>query len=164
MPALSYNEQSTEIRMEEIIMLGTGFFGETLIDDFFDDFARPSRNVARYRTSDISVMKTDVQELDKGYEIDIELPGYKKEDVKAELKDGYMVITANHTSKDGEQNNNYIRRERFWGTCSRSFYVGEDIKQQDIKAKFEDGILKLYVPKKEEAPKVETNNFINIEG
>jgi HSP20 family molecular chaperone IbpA len=150
--------------MEENIMLGTGFFGETLIDDFFDDFARPVKNVARYRTSDISVMKTDVQEFDKGYEIDIELPGYKKEDVKAELKDGYMVITANHTGKDGEQNSNYIRRERFWGTCSRSFYVGEDIKQQDIKAKFEDGILKLYVPKKEEAPKVETNNFINIEG
>jgi HSP20 family molecular chaperone IbpA len=141
-----------------------GFFGETLMDEIFNDFAYPTKSVARYRTNDVSVMRTDVQEREDGYELDIELPGYKKEDVQAELKDGALIITANHNVQNEEQKDQYIRRERFWGTCSRSFYVGEEVKQQDIKAKFEDGILKLFVPKKEEVPQVETNNFINIEG
>jgi HSP20 family molecular chaperone IbpA len=141
-----------------------GFFGETLFDDFFNDFAQPSKNVTRYYTSDANIMKADVQELENGYELDLELPGYKKEDVQAELKDGTLIITAKHQTQTEEQKKQYIRRERFWGTCSRSFYVGEEIKQQDIKAKFEDGILKLFVPKKEEVPQVETTNYINIEG
>jgi HSP20 family molecular chaperone IbpA len=144
-----------------IIMLRPGFFGETLIDEFFNDFARPAKHAARY---EVSIMRTDVRELENGYELNIELPGYKKEDVQAELKDGNLIITANHKSENEEQQDQFIRRERFWGTCSRSFYVGEEIKQEDIKARFEDGLLKLFVPKKEEVPQVETNNFINIEG
>jgi HSP20 family molecular chaperone IbpA len=102
--------------------------------------------------------------LENGYELEIELPGYKKEDVQAELKDGKLIITATNNAENEEKEGKFIRRERFWGTCNRSFYVGEEVKQQDIKAKFEDGILKLFVPKKEEVPQVETNNFINIEG
>jgi HSP20 family molecular chaperone IbpA len=144
-----------------IIMLRPGFFGETLIDEFFNDFARPAKHAAGY---EVSVMRTDVRELENGYELNIELPGYKKEDVQAELKDGNLIITANHKSENEEQQDQFIRRERFWGTCSRSFYVGDEIKQEDIKARFEDGLLKLFVPKKEEVPQVETSNFINIEG
>jgi HSP20 family molecular chaperone IbpA len=145
-------------------MLRPGFFGETLIDEIFDDFANPAKNLARYRTAEVSVMRTDVKELENGYELEIELPGYKKEDVQAELKDGKLIITATNNAENEEKEGKFIRRERFWGTCNRSFYVGEEVKQQDIKAKFEDGILKLFVPKKEEVPQVETNNFINIEG
>jgi HSP20 family protein len=108
-------------------------------------------------------MRTDVQEQENGYELNIELPGYKKEDVQAELKDGTLIITAKHTSENDSQDKQYVRRERFWGTCSRSFYVGDEVKQEDIKARFEDGILKLFVPKPQEVPQVETNNFIAIE-
>lgn len=147
-------------------MLMPSIFGESLFDEFFDDFARPARKVAGYNRQTPAVMRTDVKESDTGYELNIDLPGYKKEDVQAQLKDGYLTITAS-TKKDQEQKDEtskYIRRERYYGTCSRSFYVGEDIKQEDIKAKFEDGILKVAVPKKEAQPKVEENKFITIEG
>jgi HSP20 family molecular chaperone IbpA len=142
------------------MMMRPGFFGETLIDDFFNDFTHPTK---KYRTTNVNIMKTDVQESEDGYELDIELPGYKKEDVQAELKDGTLIITATHQEQNDEQKKPYIRRERFWGTCSRSFYVGEEVKQEDIKARFEDGILKLFVPKIKEVPQVESNHFINIE-
>jgi HSP20 family molecular chaperone IbpA len=145
-------------------MLRPGFFGETLMDEFLDDVAFSARNAARLRPADINVMKTDVQEGDNGYELDIELPGYTKEDVKAELKDGNLIITATHTAENNDDNDKYVRRERFWGTCSRSFYVGEKVTQEDIKAKFENGILKLFIPKPEEVPEVESNNYIAIEG
>jgi HSP20 family molecular chaperone IbpA len=145
-------------------MLRPGFFGETFMDDFFNDFAYPTRGTAGTRAAETNIMKTDVQELDDGYALAVELPGYKKEDVQAELKNGNLIITANHSEQSENGEDKYIRRERFWGSCSRSFYVGEDIKQQDIKAKFEDGVLKLFVPKKEEAPQVEKDQFICIEG
>lgn len=147
-------------------MLMPSIFGEDLFEDFFNDFTRPSKNVVRYNTPVSGVMKTDVRETESGYELDIDLPGYQKEDVQAKLQDGYMVITANRESEKEEedQNKNYIRRERYHGTCSRSFYVGEDIKQEDIKARFEDGILKIFVPKKEAQPQVEESKFIAIEG
>ena len=146
-------------------MLMPSIFGENLFDDFFDEFAHPMRS-ARYGTPVTNVMRTDIKENDNGYELHIDLPGYRKEDVKAELKDGYMTISA-ETKKDNDSkddNGKYIRRERYYGTCSRSFYVGEDVTQEDIKAKFEDGILKLFVPKKEAAPKVEESKYIQIEG
>ena len=109
-------------------------------------------------------MKTDVKETDKGYELDIELPGYQKEDVKAQLKDGYLTVQAAKNVNNDEKNNEgaYIRRERYEGTMSRSFYVGEDVTEADIQAKFENGILKLSVPKKE-AKKVEENKYITIQ-
>ena len=145
-------------------MLMPSIFGESLFDEFFDDFARPARNTARYTTNSTSLMNTDVKETKTGYELDIDLPGYKKEDVKAELKKGYLTISASTNSTKEDKGEKYIRRERFCGTCSRSFYVGEDIEQSDIKAKFEDGILKVFVPKKEQQPVVEKNNYITIEG
>jgi HSP20 family molecular chaperone IbpA len=147
-------------------MLMPSIFGENLFDDFFDDFARPARGAARYGTPVASVMKTDIRETDKGFELDIDLPGYKKEDVKAQLKDGYMTISAEKKQEDDQKDDNgkFIRRERFYGTCSRSFYVGEDLTEADIKAKFEDGILKVSVPKKEAKPEVEEDKYIAIEG
>jgi HSP20 family molecular chaperone IbpA len=111
-------------------------------------------------------MKTDIKENEGGYELDIDLPGYNKEDVNAQLKDGYMTISAETKQENDEQDNNgkYIRRERYYGTCSRSFYVGEDITEQDIKAKFDNGVLKVFVPKKEAQPVVEETKYIAIEG
>ena len=147
-------------------MLVPSIFGEDLFDSFFEDFARPTRNVARYNAPAANVMRTDVKETETGYELDVDLPGYKKENVQVELKDGCLTVTAKTAqSKDEkDENGRYIRRERYSGTCSRAFYVGEDIEQNDIKAKFEDGILKLSVPKKEAKPKIEENRYITIEG
>ncbi|MDO4943055.1 MAG: Hsp20/alpha crystallin family protein [Lachnospiraceae bacterium] len=144
-------------------MLMPSIFGENLIDDFFNDFAKP---VTRYSNSVNTIMKTDVKETDQSYELDIDLPGYKKEDIKAELKDGYMTISAQNSTKNDEKDKDgkYIRRERYYGNCSRTFYVGDEITQEDIKAKFEDGILKITVPKKEAKPQVEEKSFITIEG
>ena len=147
-------------------MLMPSIFGESLFDEFFDDFARPVKSVARVSAPATAVMRTDIKESENGYELDIDLPGYKKEDVQAQLKAGYLTITAT-TAKNTDQkdeNGKYIRRERYSGTCSRSFYVGDDIRQEDIRAKFEDGILKIGVPKKIEQPEIEENKFITIEG
>ena len=147
-------------------MLMPSIFGENLFDDFFDDFIRPTRIAARYSAPTANVMRTDVKESDAGYELHIDLPGYKKENVKAELKNGYLTIGA-ESKQDNDQkdeNGKYIRRERYYGTCSRSFYVGEDVMQEDIKAKFEDGILKVFVPKKEAKPVIEESKYIPIEG
>ena len=111
-------------------------------------------------------MKTDVKETDGGYEIDMNLPGVKKEDVKAELKDGYLTVQVSSNTNNDEKDDKgrYIRRERFSGSCSRRFYVGQRVKQEDIKAKFENGILTMVVPKKEKEPAVEENKYIAIEG
>ena len=141
------------------------YFGENLFDDLFEDFARPMRTASHYNTS-TGIMRTDVKENDNSYELDIDLPGCKKENVKAELKNGYLTISAetNQSNDQKDEDGKYIRRERYYGSCSRSFYVGEDITQEDIKAKFEDGILKVSVPKKEAKPAVEEGRYIQIEG
>lgn len=141
-------------------------FGENLFDDLFDGFDRPFRSRSGYGVQQSALMKTDVKEKEDGYELHVELPGYKKEDVKAELKDGYLNIEAS-TSSDKEEKDKdgtYIRKERYSGVCKRSFYVGDAVEQEDIKAKFEDGILKITVPKKEAKPAVETAKYISIEG
>ncbi len=112
-------------------------------------------------------MKTDIKELDGGYELEIDLPGFAKEDVTAELKDGYLTVSAAKGLDQDEKEKKtgkYIRRERFAGACQRSFYVGEDITEQDIKAEFKHGILKLFVPKKDAKPAVETKKYVTIEG
>ena len=142
-------------------MLVPSIFGEDLFDTFFDDFKRPARS-----NTNINVMRTDIKETDAGFELDIDLPGYKKEDVQAELKDGYLTISAktNTTREEKDENGKYIRKERYSGSCSRSFYVGEQLEQEDIKARFEDGLLKVMVPKKEAKPAVEENRYITIEG
>ena len=146
-------------------MLVPSIFGESLLDNFVNDFAFPYTSPKKaYGKEAASLMRTDVKENKTGYELEIELPGVKKEDVKAELKDGYLTVTASTDSKEEKQDGKYIRKERYSGTTSRSFYVGEDITEEDIKAKFENGILKVLVPKKEEQPKVEKKSYIDIEG
>ena len=144
-------------------MLMPSIFGENLFDDWMD-FSFPSFDRDFYGNSSRSVMKTDVKETDKGYELDIELPGYHKEDVKAQLKDGYLTVQAVKNVNNDTKNEEgaYIRRERYAGTMSRSFYVGDNVTEADIQAKFENGVLKLAVPKKE-AKKVEENKYIAIQ-
>ena len=99
-------------------------------------------------------------------ELEIDLSGFKKEEVRAELKDGYLTVSAETNTKKDEKagDGKYIRRERYSGSCSRSFYVGDGVKQEDIKAKFEDGTLKLFVPKEAAKPAVEQKKYISIEG
>ncbi len=143
-------------------------FGESLFDDFMSfPFEREFFNGHNplYGKHEKNIMKTDVKETDAGYEMDIDLPGFKKEDVTAKLEKGYLTISAVKGLDKDEKNDAgvYIRRERYTGQCSRTFYVGEDVKQEDIKAKFEDGILKVFVPKTE-PKKVEEQKYIAIEG
>jgi HSP20 family molecular chaperone IbpA len=148
-------------------MLMPSIFGESLLDDFFgDDFSNPATRNNRYMTPVNSVMKTDIKENEDSFEIDIELPGYKKEDISAELKDGYMTISAskNVSNEEKAEDGKYIRRERYSGSCSRSFYVGKVVSEDEIKARFEDGILKLTVPKKEAKQKLPEKKLISIEG
>ena len=147
-------------------MLMPSIFGENLFDDFFEDLAKPARSLARFASPSSDVMRTDVKETEDSFELDIDLPGYKKEDVKAELKDGYMKVSAEtkQVSNTGEEDGSkYLRRERYFGSCSRTFYVGDDIKQEDIKARFEDGILKISIPKKEKPVEPDNRTYINID-
>lgn len=127
-------------------------FGENLFDDFFHDFdmfpAWSGRNPL-YGKHARNMMKTDVRELDNTYELDMDLPGFKKDEITVDLKNGYLTVqAAKGLDKDQQdQAGNYIRRERYAGVCSRSFYVGDTLRPDDIGAKYEDGILKLSVPK-----------------
>lgn len=131
--------------------------------DLFDDFFEP-----RYygSNSSNSLMKTDVKETKEGYVLTVDLPGVKKEDLKAELKDGCLTIsaTSNQSNDETDEEGRYIRRERFSGSFSRSFYVGDYLTQEDIKARFENGILTLNIPKKDQMPKIEEKKYIAIEG
>lgn len=144
-------------------MLRPSILGESLFDDFMD-FAVP-RMGRVFESSTQNVMRTDVKETDNGYEIDIDLPGFNKEDVKAQLKNGYLTIQASQNADNDQKDEEgkYIRRERFCGTVSRSFYVGDKVTEEDIHAKFENGTLKLTLPK-EDSRKVEENKCIAIEG
>ena len=109
-------------------------------------------------------MKTDIRETENNYELDIDLPGFKKSDVNLELKDGYLSIEANKALDKDEKDDKgrYIRQERWSGSCSRSFFVGENVKPEDVSAKFEDGILKIALPK-QEAKKLPASTSIAIE-
>lgn len=142
------------------MMLNRRNYGYNLFDELFKDpFFTNS-----YEQSDTSLMKTDIQEKNDYYILDIELPGYQKENVQAELKDSYLTITASRTEEtSSDDNSRYLRRERFAGTCKRSFYVGDQVEQEDIKAGFKDGILKICIPK--EVPKKieEKPTFIQID-
>lgn len=136
----------------------------TLMTDPFDAFLDAAS--APLQKMSPTLMRTDIKETDAGYEMTIDLPGFKKEDVQAELKDGYLSITAQTQSEteDKDEKGTFVRKERFSGKCSRTFFVGDDIKDDDIKAKFEDGVLKIAVPKKQEQPKIEEKKTIAIEG
>ena len=146
-------------------MLYPSIFRNDLFDDIFDDFMEPAMPQRTNFFNQSAVMKTDIKEYENSYELDVELPGIKKENVSVELKDGALEIkvTSQVENDDKDEKGKYLRRERFYGSCSRSFYVGEDVKQEDIKAKFENGILAITVPKIVEQPKVEQKQYISIE-
>ena len=152
-------------------MLMPSIFGENLFDDFFNDFPfYDDRDMKRaqkklYGRKANHLMKTDIKEMKDGYQLEVDLPGFKKDEITAELKDGYLTISAAKGLDKDEKDNNgkYIRRERYAGSMSRSFYVGNGVHQDDIHAKYEDGILKLSIPKKAQQT-VEQKNYISIEG
>ena len=154
-------------------MLMPSIFGEDMFDDFMRDFPFFDENAGNkiekklYGRHAKNMMKTDIKEQEDGYELEMDLPGFTKDEITAELKDGYLTISASKGLDKDEQEKEtgkYIRRERYAGACQRSFYVGEDITEQDIKAEFKHGILKLFVPKKEAKPAVETKKYVTIEG
>ena len=142
-------------------------FGENLFDDFFDDgflntfggrnplFGKHAKNM----------MKTDVRETDSTYEIDVDLPGFKKDEIKVDLENGYLTITANRSEDLDEKDNEgrYIRQERCTGSCARSFYVGENLKPTDVAAKFENGILELKLPKADKQIPEKPTTLIEIQ-
>ena len=134
-----------------------------VFSDMFDDMFIPSAMNAAQNAP--RLMNSEVREYDDHYELNMELAGFKKEDIKAELKDGYLTIKAERSANNDTQNDGgrVIRSERFMGTCQRTFYVGEHVQREDVRAAFEDGVLKLYIPKKVEQPKVEENHYIAIE-
>ena len=151
-------------------MMMPSIFGENLFDDdwmyspFEDSFFGMKKNPL-YGKHAKNLMKTDVRETEDGYEVDMDLPGFKKDEVTVELKDGYLTVSTNKSlDKDSKDNKGkYLRQERYAGSMSRSFYVGDDVSEKDVHAKFEDGILKLTLPKKD-SKDVAQKNLIAIEG
>ena len=146
-------------------MLMPSIFGENLFNDDWMDFGFPEVDKALYGKHASHEMKTDVKETDSGYEVDIDLPGFKKDEINVQLDNGYLSISAAKGLDKEEKNKEckYIRKERYAGAMSRSFYVGDAVTQEDIKAKYESGILRLSIPKKE-AKQVEATKRIAIEG
>ena len=148
-------------------MLMPSIFGENLFDDDWFDFDRDfwGRKNPLYGKNAKNIMKTDIREHDEGYELDIDLPGFKKDEINVELENGYLTISAaKGLDKDGQdKKGKYIRKERYAGAMQRSFYVGDAVTQEDIKEKCEDDILKLRIPKKD-AKAVDTKKTIAIEG
>ena len=148
-------------------MLMPSIFGENLFDDDWFDFDRDfwGKKNPLYGKNAKNIMKTDIREHDTGYELDVDLPGFKKDEINIELENGYLTISAAKGLGKDEQDKKgkYIRKERYAGAMQRSFYVGDAVTEEDVKAKFEDGILKLSIPKKD-AKEVETKKTIAIEG
>ena len=152
-------------------MLMPRIFGESLFDDLMD-FRFPTEEEFFGQRNPLfgkhgkNLMKTDIREKDGSYELDIDLPGFKKDEVKAKLENGFLTISA-EKGLDRDQKDNegrFIRQERYAGAMSRSFYVGDSVKQEDITAKFEDGILRLSVPKQEMKKLENKDQYIAIEG
>ena len=122
----------------------------SIFDDVFGDV---------FDKKEVAVMKTDVKVVGDNYELDIDVPGYNKEDIKLELERGYLTVTAEQTKDSDESDKKYIRRERYYGKSSRTFYVGDNVTEEDIKANYKNGILSITVPK---VSKVETKKVIEI--
>ena len=141
-------------------MLLPSIFGDNLFDNFMDDMF-PESGRKTFKTMP-SIMRTDIKETEDQYVLSVELPGFNKEDVKLSLKDGYLNISATAQDEEEEKDGKFLRRERYTGAMTRSFYVGEDITEEDVKAKFGNGVLTLALPK--EAPKkIEEPKYICIE-
>ena len=144
-------------------MFMPSIFGESLLDDLFDFNQNHQIENKLYGDKAKDLMKIDVKETEHDFEVFVDLPGFKKENLKLDLTDGYITISANKTLEE-EDKKKYIRKERFYGSVSRSFYVGDSIKKEDIKAKFDNGVLTLSIPKVEPKEEKEQNNYIAIEG
>ena len=143
-------------------MMMPSIFGENLFNDWMD-FSFPDVDRKLYGKHVDRIMKTDVREKEDAYEVMIDLPGFKKEEVKIELNNGNLTIHAAKTlDKEEKKEGKYIRQERYSGNVSRSFYVGENVKVQDVQAKFENGILTLDIPKKDPKKPVEENHYVTI--
>ena len=146
-------------------MLMPSIFGERLFDDFMDGFDFPDIDKKLYGKHAPHIMKTDVKEKDNTYEVDIDLPGFKKDEIQIQLENGYITVSAakgldkDEKDKDGK----YIRRERYAGNVSRSFYVSDKVQKEDIHPKFENGILSFTVPKEQNTVE-ENSHYIAIEG
>ena len=148
-------------------MLMPSVFGRDIFDDFMDGFAFPDVNKELYGKHAKNIMKTDVKETEDGYEVIVDLPGFKKDEIQASVENGYLTITAEkdlEKDQKEEDGKKYICRERYSGSCQRTFYVGDEIEQDDIKASFKHGILRLDIPKKQPKPQVEEKKCISIEG
>ena len=145
-------------------MLRPSIFSNDFMDDWFDDMFTFPEESRRQTKNTAVVMRTDVKDLGDKYQLDIELPGYKKEDIHAELHEGYLTVSAKKSENTAakQENGKYIRRERYTGECRRSFCVGKTITEEDIHAAFENGVLKLTVVKEESKPKVEEKKYITI--
>ena len=142
-------------------MLMPSLFKNNLMDNFFDDDVRFPFHFPNEKT----VMNTDIKELDDRFELDINVPGYANEDITAEVKDGFLIVSA-ETSKNNDEkdeNGNYIRRERYVGKCQRTFAVGDNVKPEDIQASFKDGVLQVVVPKVKVIPEKEERKLIEIQ-
>lgn len=146
-------------------MLLPSIFKSNLFDDFFDGFDDIFRFPSIARVPASRWMSTNVKEVGDDYLLEIELPGYDKKDISASLNKGYITITATkeESKDDSDKNGKYIRRERYSGSCQRSFYVGDNLKEEDFKASFENGVLKITFPKDNEAAKLEEKKYIAIE-
>lgn len=148
-------------------MMLPGIFRENLFDEWmgnaFSNFMNYDKEL--YGKHSKNMMKTDVKETDNAYQVAVELPGFDRDEITAELQDGYLTITASKSldKDDKDEDGRYIRRERFAGAMQRSFYVGTAVQQEDIRARYESGVLKLEVPKRD-AKAVEQSRYIAIEG
>ncbi len=147
-------------------MMMPSIFRENLFDSFMEDFAFPDINRALYGKNSGNLMKTDVQETEDGYTVDIDLPGFQKDEIKMQLENGCLTVNAAKSLDRDEkgENGNYVRRERYAGSMSRSFYVGNHVKEEDIHPKYENGILTFRIPKEQPAVVEEKNRYISIEG
>ncbi|MDY5022565.1 MAG: Hsp20/alpha crystallin family protein [Blautia sp.] len=147
-------------------MLMPSIFGESLFDDFMEGFDFPDVDKVLYGKNAKNLMKTDVKEKDSSYEVDIDLPGFKKDEIKVQLKDGYLTVSAAKGLDKDEQDKEgkYVRRERYAGGMSRSFYVGKNVKESDVHPKYENGILSFTLPREDKKAVEEQNHYISIEG
>lgn len=147
-------------------MMMPSIFGENLFDSFMDDFAFPSIDKTFYGKRADRVMKTDVKETEHGYVVEIDLPGFQKDEIKMQLENGYLTVSTAKSVNLDEKNErgNYVRRERYVGSMSRSFYVGENVTEKDIHPRYENGILTFGLPKEEKRAMENKKRYIAIEG
>ncbi|MQN00982.1 MAG: Hsp20/alpha crystallin family protein [Lachnospiraceae bacterium] len=144
-----------------------GFFGENLLDDFMDSVDQfwNGPSVRSASNAAYGLMRTDIKENGNNYELSVELPGFDKSDISVELKDGYLNLSAKHSENKEDKDNEgkVLRQERYSGSVARSFYVGEDLKQEDVHAKYDNGILELTFPKQEAREKLPESHIIEIQ-